>query len=304
MSRTVYFMNVIVRDEDENEVPAQPGTLLPAIWEHTDQLAASDSARLRVAHRGTQCVGRALTGVTVAQRYFYIARHRRASDHPDVEDAQGFSTFDLTAYPGAPLGLVEPAYLMPVNGTDIVAVRRTAGGPSWSALENWFNSIAPQTQPNHRIHLEPFSRGRLEERVDAALGATQIQVKVDPYTDLSPQNGGIEAALHNVQQEVSQFASVELAISLGTDRERGRGWKGSLDEVFGLRRKPGVSKVKGRLMEQDPETGKLRAESVDFLKDRVTMQLPLTLAADQPIGREEMVSALSETVQRFRKVEL
>ncbi|WP_414172141.1 hypothetical protein [Clavibacter tessellarius] len=214
-ARTVYFYDVVTADQD-NQI-----TELAAGWwfDLFDFLAEREPEDLRNEFRRRKYEGEIRDHRSPAVRYLYLGKLRPGADWPDIRNLTG--QHGSLASTGAVGAVIEPAYVVPIHmeGENYVAVLKSSNGPSKEALQAWLSSVAGYELSENRLILRPYARRDQLERLQEAMGASRIHLKVDSATVSSMDaSSDVGRAIQDVQQIGSGGVSVELIVSFGNAR--------------------------------------------------------------------------------------
>lgn len=296
-TKTVYFFEPVMLDQ--RDVPQR---IEPEFWDFVHKrLALLGEEELRAEFLGRKFLGAARYESTVGQDYIYIGRMRPGADWPDVTDDAG--EIDTLASTGFNLSLVEPSYLVGVSGTNYVAFVRSSAGPSTTAITTWLNLMLGLEATETRLELRPYVRKDQLDRLARAQTATKLHLKIDPdvMTGSSPTDD-VGKALKAAQNAGAGAVSVDLTISFGRATPTDGAGEELIDEVrkvlTGSARVPFKKAVANVVLED--ENGELIRDTIDFTRDRITVQQ--TVGADEnaePTPRV-VIAALNEAISEFR----
>lgn len=190
-----------------------------------------------------------------------------------------YRVFQIRAYPARTLqlvdpnaNLVEPAYLLPVSGTQYVAALRTSGGPSWSAIENWLGAVSGRVDQSNRFELRPYGRMDQLERLRDSLGVSKLNLKVDAEASaaLQDMSGELATAIRKVQELGAGGVSVEIGLSFGRARPVDSAADKIARQVEKLITNVKFNSASTTIMLPEGEGSDYVKRPVDFYKDRVT----------------------------------
>lgn len=217
--------------------------------------------------------------------------------YPDMMKGETFEPLDL-----GESTLVEPAYICPVPRSEYIAVLRTSGGPTWSAIEQWITLAYGKHFDNERIELEPYSRGDQHLRLQRAIGVSKLDLKLEPGEEsITEHEGQIARAMQGLQVLGQGSVSVDVQVSFGHARPNEAVAQGIAEELRRLIGKVRFKRAQATLMELDEKEQQISREHVDFLKDKVTYT-EYVQSNDGPPERSEVLHAVLHGIERFQKV--
>lgn len=301
--RRIYFFEPVEIDAAET-VTTFNETFWPEFHSHVGRLAAHADdqmrERLRMKYLGSKYSGSARDEVAPAEKFFYIGKARPGSDWPDVEMPNvGTSPLSL-ADPSA--SLVEPAYLLPVWGTQYVAALRTSGGPSWSAIENWIGAVSGRATQQNRFELRPYVRMDQLQRLHSSLGVSKVRLKLDPGADnLAGVEGELATALRKVKDLGAGGVAVEIGLSFGRARPDEAAAEQIAHQVEKLVRNVKFKAASATIMQPTPDGLGYSKKNVDFYKDRVTGSEYVGTDEDEPPTAPVVLKAMTEAIRKFRE---
>lgn len=292
--RRIYFLEPVIEKQD-GSLEELSADFWSVFLKH---VASLEPARRRLEIYGRKYVGETRSEVSPSEDYLYIGKARRGADWPDISDANGVVT-TLNLGSGAD-ALIEPAYMLPVSGTTYVAVLRTSGGPSFSALESWMSSAAGLDSQAERFELRPYVRTDQLERLNAAEGATRVHLKVDPGAFQDDRSvGDIGNAMRKIQDLGAGGVSVDLTVSFGNAMPDHFYAERVANQVRAIIGKVPLKSAQATLLTTDAD-GRSKREKIDFLKDRVTGSEYVGTSEDEPATPGVVLSAMSEAIRKFR----
>ena len=296
--RPVHFLEVVEVDQNDQVHHLEGNDFWNYLWDHAKTLGED---RLDLRHRGTTYVGRARETVSPAAKYFHIGRRRFASDYPEIEtDDETPESLSLDMIAGNPKGLLEPAFLRPISGTNCIAALRTTGAPSWSAIQTWLNDVSGWIEKDRSLELIPVVRDDADEKLHLAESAARVHVKLAGDADLSNPDGELEQALEVAQRAGSRTASVELKISYGRSLPDLAGGGGLLSGLKSIRRNPGLQKLQATLIHANQSTRNYDRDTVDFIKDKVTAKVAIGDGRGTQTSHSDVMHGLSSAIDGFR----
>lgn len=291
--RTVYFFSLAEVNVETEELTTWSSEALDALWEHIAELDLQDR---RVELRNRDYEGELRVVKDPAVDVLYIGKLRPGSDWPDVRRRSSGNAAlgddeDIEA-------LIEPAYVVRVWNTDYVAVLRTSGGPTTTAVADWLSSAAGLGDETG-FQLRPYVREDQLERLQHAQGASRLHLKVDrDVLDDAQPKSQIGRAFKEMQDAADGAVSVEAIISFGHAYPDGPG-----GEAVAAAVKDYIGKVplkKAELTALIPTAEGLKKDTIDFVSDRVTYtQLIGGDEHSQPTMRE-VALAMSAAIARFK----
>jgi hypothetical protein len=291
-ARSVHFFSAVQIDAQDNVLPFGDGWWADLL----DFLEQQDEADRRLTYRGRKYFGRVEQSISPLAKYLYLGKLRPGADWPDVVDGQG-GTVPLAST--GILELIEPLYLLPVEGTQYMAVLRTSAGPTWSALTDWLGMAGRFYARGHSITLQPYARRDQVERLHSAVGASKIHLKFDPgAADLVPGHTQLGQAVRDASAAGAGAVSVEMTVSFG----RARPEEAGADElVEGLREiigSNGFTRAEAVLLQ--PGADGVEKDHVDFALDRVVYTEYVGESEDETPTPEAVLRALSDAIDTFR----
>lgn len=299
--RTIHFFRPVVYDSANVRRGATDSAFFEAL--HDNVLALGESQDEEQRQRLTpevgenQYVGFGGDASMPVTKFFYIGRIRPQSDWPDLMKGESFEPLDL-----GESTLVEPAYICPVPRTEYIAILRTSGGPTWSAIEQWITLAYGKHFDNERIELEPYSRGDQLLRLQRAIGVSKLDLKLEPGEgSITQREGRIAQAMQGLQVLGQGSVSVDVQMSFGHARPNEAAAEGIAEELRQLIGKVSFRRAQATLMERDENEQQVNREHVDFLKDKVTYT-EYVQSKDGPPERSEVLHAVLDGIERFKKV--
>lgn len=293
--RRVYFVEPVIEKQDSS-LEEVSGNFWDVYLKHVSELPRE---RRRIEMYGRKYIGEVRTEIAPAETYLYLGKARRGADWPDISDAEGLvSALD----PGQGIdALIEPAYLLPVSGTNYVAVLRTSGGPSFAAIESWMSSAAGLDTTSERFTLRPYVRTDQLQRLNEASGATRVHLKVDPGVLQTDESlGAIGNAMREVQNLGAGGVSVDMTLSFGRATPSHAYAESIANEVKKVIKKIPFKTAEATLMTEDAN-GKEMREKVDFVRDRVTGSEYVGTSEDEPATPAVVLKALTDAIWKFKK---
>lgn len=292
--RTVHFCELIevAQDESVTEYTAEA-------WDDLFGLIGSrDVEELRHEIRRRKYEGELRHEPTRHAQYLYLGKLRPGADWPDIRDLAGeHASLASTGVVGA---LIEPAYLVRVEGTAYVAILRSSGGPTFTAIASWLSSVAGYDSEEGRLELRPYARRDQLARLNAAIGATKLHFKVgaDVLEDADP-NSDVVRAMKIVQDTGAGGVSVEMIVSYGNARPDELGAEHLVNAVAEFVRTIPGAHASATLM-QPTDEGFVK-DYVDFTSDRITLSEEVGVSEDEEPTAYAILGAMSLAVRRFRE---
>jgi hypothetical protein len=293
--RRIYFLEPVIERQDGSleEVSSN-------FWSmYLKHLQVLPQDRRRIELYGRKYIGEMRTEISPAEDYLYLGKARRGADWPDISNADGVvSPLALGAGVDA---LIEPAYLLPVSGTTYVAVLRTSGGPSFSAIESWMSSAAGLDSQSERFVLRPYVRTDQIQRLNEAEGATKVHLKVDPgaFSD-DASVGALGNAMRQVQDLGAGGVSVDMTLSFGNARPDHAYAENVAEQVRAILGKVPLKVAEATLLVTDDE-GRSKREKIDFVRDRVTGSEYVGTSEDEPATPAVVLVAMTQAIRTFKK---
>lgn len=305
LKRPVHFVQIAEVDDRGNIYYFDNQNFWPGLWSHLKNLEVNDPDRLDVKYRGFDYEGVAKEISSPATKYFYVGRMRKASDHPHVNLGRNAQQpLRLENIQGSPTGILEPTYIRQVPGTNCVAVMRTTGSSSWSALEHWINSASGRFAndgDDRTLKLIPVAREDALERLVRAEAAARLEVGLAPTTDPMPEGAGeLGRALDQAKEALPDNATINFTASVGRSNPDPSQSQEMVRFLNSAARNPTTKRLKGTIYHPDEETGELIKERIDFFKDKVTTSVKVVDNADITPTDSEIMHALTEAIDFFR----
>lgn len=301
--RRIYFFEPVEIDSQET-VTTFDNDYWSALHAHVVGLAMDDGGvnkdRLRMEYLGNKYSGSARTEKSPAEDFFYLGKARPGSDWPDMEDADSQTSPLQLANPKA--NLVEPAYLLPVTGTQYIAALRTSGGPSWSAIENWIGAVSGRIDQSTRFELRPYVRKDQLERLRNSLGISKLHLKVDADTSAGLQDvsGELATAIRKVQELGAGGVSVEVGLSFGRARPVDSAADKIARQVEKLITNVKFNSASATIMLPDGPGDNYVKRPLDFYKDRVTGSEYVGTNQDEAVTPPVVLKAMTEAIRKFK----
>lgn len=302
LKKVVHFLQIAEKDENDHHRFFANTSFWPDLWQHLEGLAQEDSNRLDVTFRDLAYSGNARRAISPAVDFFYIGKKRNVADFPDVDRGlDNRNPLDLAEIPNNPKGLLEPAYLRPIPRTNVVAVLRSSGAASWSAIEHWLNQTSGWFEKQStQLALVPVTRTDILERVANALGAARLHLQVAPTPDGPPEGAGkIGAAISAAQEASAHDVYVDMQFSYRNAKPDENTAQEFLNSLRALLRWPSLTKLEGTLMSEDEDTQNLKKEAIDFMKDRVSFATKIDGSPDTPPTQAAILHGLGEAIDEF-----
>ncbi|MDR6201246.1 hypothetical protein QE374_003155 [Microbacterium sp. SORGH_AS428] len=293
-TRTVHFFELIevAQDESVQEYTAEA-------WDDLfDMIAGMEVEELRHEIRQRKYEGEVRDEPTRQVRYLYLGKLRPGMDWPDIRDLDGEHT--SLASTGVVGALIEPAYVVRITGTPFVAILRTPGGPSFTAISSWLTAVAGLEFEETRLELRPYARRDQLARLNSAIGATKLHLKVgaDVLDDADPTSDVVRA-MQAVQDTGAGGVSVEMIVSYGNARPDGVGAQHLADAVAEFVRTVPGSHASATLMQ--PQDDGYVKDHVDFTLDRISLSEEVGGSEDEEPTAYAILGAMSQAIRRFRE---
>lgn len=297
--RKVYFFQPVEIDHFE-VVKEYPVSFFSQLH---SSISGHSVDRLAVPFMGQAISGYARKCSSTQMDYLYVGRRRPLADWPKMRVGHDEAT-DLTlSDPSAALD--EPAFLVQVRGTPYIAAIRSSSGPSWSAVEHWLTSAAWTTAGGRKIELRPYVREDQLERLNAALGASRIELTVDPGTQIPDRPGFIFNALRNAQEAGAYGVSAKVVLSFGNSTPSSFGSDQMVGELRHIIASVPTRKAKATLMlPAHDQTRGWRKETVDFAKDIVTQQVLIDGTDNEVQSVPMILRSISKAIEDFAATNL
>lgn len=292
--RTIHLYEVKQRGAGQEVVEIAPG-----FWERAhSRLNALTLEHRRLIYRGRKYSGRAGSHQNSGRDYIYISKARPGADWPDTESELG-DTNRLTLPDDQ--SLVEPLYLLPLEGTNVVAALRTSGGPTPQALEAWLEMLYKDELEDDVLSIIPVLSRDQRERFASATGATKVHLKLKSGAHYaSDEASGIEGAARAIEEETEGDAAVEIGVSYGNKKPTLLQARKMLSLVTGaLNRVDDASALEATIIRSDAEGNELK-DTIDFLKERVRYRERIGQTEDVPPTEAEIIYGLASALQKYK----
>ena len=293
-SRTVYFFDIVAEKPDGSVEEFEVGWWVGLM----DHLQTSDADDLRSEFRGRKYEGEVRTERAPAARYLYVGKLRPGADWPDIRNEDGEHA--SLASTGVASAVLEPTYVVPIAGTNYIAVMRSSGGARWSALQTWLNVVSGFDSTDDLLVLRPYARQDQLRRLQQSVGASRIHLKVDPdvLTD-AHTSSDVARAMQTVIRAGAGAVSVEMIVSYGNSSPDADGAEALADGVRDIVSSPGFSKAKATLLRQEGDH--LVKDQVDFTLDRVTLSEEVGESEDEEPTARSVLIAMNGAIRTFRE---
>jgi hypothetical protein len=292
--RTVYFFSAIEVDQDDH-ITEFESDYWDALFERIRDLG-EDERRQEIRSRKYEGEIRFERAPEV--EYLYLGKLRPGADWPDIRNAEGeHASLASTGVVGA---LIEPAYIVRVARTPYIAILRSSGGPTFTAIASWLSTIAGYDFLETRLELQPYARKDQLERLASAVGATRLHLKVDgdALQGTEPRSRVLRA-MKAVQDTGSGSVSVEMIVSYGNASPDEAGAEDLAEGVSELVRAIPFKKAVATLL-VDRNDGIVK-DYVDFSLDRVTLTESVGNSEDEEPTPRVILGAMSDAIGRFRE---
>lgn len=288
--RTVYLYEVIEKDANDERVDLTPG-----FWDRLHARMGTQPVEIKqLEYRGRKYVGDAYESVNPATNYFYFCKARPGADWPDVDTPTGGSKA-LSLQPNE--RLVEPIYMLPYRHTNIITTVRTSGGPLPQAVEAWLNRLHSSTLNGGWFELWPVANEDQRQRLQTATGATMIDVRTDPRSQISA-DGTIDGSLEALGDQFAH-AAMGLKVSFG-NAIPGEGESENLLDLVKhfFRNREGTTRLKATLLRPGENGGEER-DKIDFLRDKVQYSEVFGDSEDHPATASEVLHGLASAQRKY-----
>jgi hypothetical protein len=262
-----------------------------------DALADKSEADLRVSYRGRKYEGHIQQEINPYIKYLYLGKLRPGADWPDIVDAEGEA--GQLAQTGI-RGLVEPLYLLPIAGTNYIAVLRTSAGPTWEALTHWLGVTAGFFDSDSTIELQPYARHNQLQRLADAVGASKIHLKFDPEGAAAIEgHTELGRAIRGAASAGAGGVSVEMIVSFGHARPEEAGSEELIEGVREVVESGSFTTAQATLLKQGPHG--IERDYVNFALDRVVYTEYVGESEDETPTPSVILGAMSDAVGIFRQ---
>jgi hypothetical protein len=298
-SRRVHIMKPMAETPDETLTALEPG-----FWSVFHNKISGLEARaqfhefLGLQYRGA---ARHCTGTSVD--YMYLGKNRAKSDWPERGSGDD-DEFPLVLEEAD--RLVEPCYLYDLGrDTNTVAVLRSSGGPSISAVESWMTRTFKHQLGNKKLRLQPVTREDQMERLENALAVSKFEVSLMASKQIPEDVGnmGIELALHQAYLDAGHSATIDFKLSFGNSLKAAISNDSNIADfrnIFSW----GIAKKATATLVFEEEDGSLRRELVDFISDKVSFQINVGDDANMAQTPEVVTAALIEAKSLYNALDL
>lgn len=295
-TRNVHFFEMIKIDQKNNVNPYHADGLKRL---HTHTLGLPEQ-RLKLEIGSQKVSGSARTEPSTLQEFFYIGKTRNGSDWPDMQHPNADPV--PLQLPANVLGLIEPAYIVPISGTQYLAAVRTQSAPSWSMIEKWLTSVTGGLKSGYTVELRPYVREDQLKRLRSALGATKLHIKFDSGDTAPEGSGEIGKALASIQETSAFGASVELTLSFGNAKPDELVAQQLVDDLRKILDKTKPKAASATLLRHgDEDYDAIQKDHIDFIKERVTERVEIGTSPDDRPSTAVVLSSINDAIQRFRK---
>lgn len=244
-----------------------------------------------------------------------LAKERPLSDWPEAGISDG--SVENLALRRAEIGiesLYEYAFILPVLGTSYVAVFRSSGGPTPSAIADWVSTHDDMPTRGSNFSLNPVLRKNAEQKLQSSLGVKKFTVRFEgvPEGNGSVVDQAASIAGSVVGQEDYANATIELVVSLGRSRVLGPSTDGMQRAVhditnniltgqYGHGPVGSIKKLVATTI-QPRDDGGTSSEEVDFIAQRITIQEDFGNGDDSALEPQVILDAMLKAVQEFRRM--
>lgn len=241
--------------------------------------------------------------------YLYLCKLRPHIDWPDVLDFHG--TVESLVAKAAQMGItniLEPCYILPVSGTNYIAVMRSSGGPSPKAISDWIDSFIDDVKSDEVFEVVPVFTKDALKRLSTAQGARRLsfafrQAPVESHDDKKTESH-VEKAVSELSKIATQEMSIGVTLSFGPARQLGPGTDEMLKEVNEIVRKDMRSNRKLSKLEatviQDGDDGQ-KSDPIDFLKEQCYERVEVGDNEDDEPTPETILKAMWSAIGEFKK---
>lgn len=300
--RTVRFFRPVRQQPDGSIIELAAG-----FWEgFRAKLDELDSDAQFVAIRGVQYRGAARKSPLSSTKYLYLGKTRESSDYPESsvgdDDEQPLILEDGGR-------LVEPCYIYVLNRTsNTIATLRSSGGPSLSAVADWITRFYKSVLGDDTIELEPIVRHDQMERLQEAQNIASFSVKIEKDQHLSgaPQDspeGVMAGALRESYESLGGGATMDYSWSFGNSQpapSRGQRLKREALQILNWKT---AKSAKATVIRRDHH-GDIIREQIDFIKDKVTVRVPVGESSAIVQSSDVVTAALRQASEKFNELDL
>lgn len=247
-----------------------------------------------------------------AAMYFHLVRPRDLSDWPEGKDKSNKSQ-NLGANKQK-LGLNEIdeyAYLLPVDGTNYVAVFRSSGGPRPAAMADWIAENLDLAKTGATFVLMPVLRTNASAKLKSATGVRSLHVRFEGQTQ-GHSGSKIQDAVALAGSGEGDYGdlAIDMTVSLGRSVKSGPATTRLLKQATelvkgvggGLRGATLTKLVAKTLQKKDDKNDQnVTVEQVDFFKERITVQTEFG-DADDAMDPQQIISGMKDAIKKFRAI--
>ncbi len=253
-------------------------------------------------YRGTDYYGEARVGRTPATPYIYIGRVRSRADQPDgYRRGHGVTGPFTPATPGDLLA--EPTIMVPFGTRNYVALMTPmAGATRVAAVQAWMTATMGLVTTGDRLELLPIVDLRVLEKLDQAVGASRLTVRIPAGAagQMPPEGGGeVGEAIREATHPAGDLLDVEVSYSLGNRRGTGA----VRDQVLAAARwiaRAGTG-TRAEVSIQLPEGEGLRTEVHNVFRDTITAEARFTVPDGEPPSEQSVLTGINEAIEEFRR---
>lgn len=297
--RTIYYFSPRIKDKDEVEIKI-PNDFWTVFWEEVNKL---EEKGYEFIHYGKTYIVQARTNKSPSVRYIYVGKVRSKEDWPDHANGSQISGLDESGIDGH---LLEAAYLTESGHDTVVAMARTSGGPSTSAVAKGISEKLELFSKGGEFDLVPFVRKDQFRRLQDADGATRIDLKLAQDIDLDQLQGGDELskALAEAKRLDSDNAmSIGIMLSFGNfnpPESVQQKFQQMLSSLVGTpTAAQKFDKAEATLTKVD-EDGSLKREAVNFISDRITVKGKFDTDENEQPKPQDILQGILDANEEFR----
>jgi hypothetical protein len=276
------------------------GDFWKKVRERADALSPNDR---ECRYNTVSYFGEARRGVHPAINYVYFGRLRPRADHPDsYRPGKGW----IGPLEPAQVGdlISEPTYVVPVRSRNIIAVMRpTSGATRVQAIEAWLNHIFDMIHTPNHFQLRPFIDEQILERLLGAAGATKLNVKIAPGTEVPTDlPGEVGRAIEAASEDTIDELSLEMTWSFG-HRTGSQGWRSALlNTAQAIARGSWAEKAEVSMQVEDDDG--FHVEQHNLFEDRVSFPASFEVPEGQEPSEESVLTGIEGAIEEFRRRQL
>ncbi|RRD29287.1 DUF6731 family protein [Actinomyces bowdenii] len=293
LTRKVNFYEIRLVGTDRNPVNRDDWhTILPDAHARFLRTKAPNHTVIR---NGVEYIGWAGNDANTTVDYLIIGKRRSPADNPGVDNGISMPV-PLELEDG--LLLVEPVYVIPVSGTPYIATIGSSGCPRSGAIAEWIERKGGYIDQDLGVSLMPVLRRDAVERLQQAEAATALTVKILAASLAENRVSRLRSALQAAKGLTDGDGTISLSISLGRHKSNRDSEVSLLDSIQELADLPEAQTAQARVVV--PEGNKMKSETIDFLKDKLTAKVILDGDPNEAPTHAAMIRAMLEAISQHR----